>query len=461
MTRHILAVRTTRWAAVLLGAASIGACNDAFVPDFNNPTIPGVITTQAELQGQATGLLVGDREFHAFGVLILETMGRDAYRIDVADPRYILQPLGQYSAGAFIVDFLWNSNYSTVRGAQELVRGIDASAFSATDKAATRGFARTMQALQYVRLIETRDTLGVPILLGSGTRDPIRCKPAVLDYIVALLDSAATDLAAGGAAFPFIVPSGFTDFGTFNTPATFLQFNRALAAKALTYKGFSGFASGGAVDAAALNAALSAMGQSFAGISNPLRRGLYHTYSTRSGDLQNFNYNPSVFRANPRVLNEADAGDARLSKIRKDPTALISTADQSASSDILFTNVTGPTTPSPILINEELLLTQAEILWGLNRDAEAIALLNFIRTTAGELAPRTSFPTRLDIIREIIKQKRYSLLYESGARFVDSRMFGLFGELGLELNPPGPGPSVIPFPQAEADARGGQLSCTP
>ena len=277
---------------------------------------------------------------------------------------------------------------------------------------------------------------------------------------MSLLDQAATDLGAGGTEFPFDPPTGFTDFGTFNTPAAFLEFNRALKAKALTYKGFADFARTGAIDAAALNAALAAIGQSFASTSAPLREGVYHVYSTRSGDLTNFNFNPSVFRANPRVLSEADANDRRLSKVRKDPSTLLSTADESASSDIVFTNVTGPTTPLPIVINEELLLTQAEILWGLNRDAEAITLLNFIRTTSGGLPARTTFPTRLDIIREIIKQKRYSLLFESGARVIDARMFGLFGELGPELNPPGPGPSVIPFPQAEIDAREGNLTCS-
>lgn len=460
MTRHPLVAWLAPRAAVLFGTAAIIACSESFVPDFNNPTISDVITTSAELQAQASGLLAGDREFHAFGILILETMGRDAYRIDVADPRYIQHPLGQFNPGAFIVDFLWNANYRTIRGAQALVRGIDASSFSSSEKAATRGFARTMEALQYLRLIEQRDTLGIPIALGAGARDPVRCKPAVLDHIVALLDEGAADLAAGGSEFPFLLPAGFTEFGDFGTPSAFLEFNRALMAKALTYKGFASFASSGTVDAPALNLALAAIGESFTSTSAPLRSGVYHVYSTRSGDLGNFNFNPSVFRANPRVLNEADAGDRRLSKIRKDPAAQLSTADTSASSDILFTNITGPTTPLPIVINEEMLLTQAEILWGLGRDAEAITLLNFIRTTSGGLSPRTSYPTRLDIIREIIKQKRYSLLFESGARLIDARMFGLFGELGGELRPPGPGPSVIPFPQAEIDARGGNTTCS-
>jgi starch-binding outer membrane protein, SusD/RagB family len=123
--------------------------------------------------------------------------------------------------------------------------------------------------------------------------------------------------------------------------------------------------------------------------------------------------------------------------------------------------VTGPTTPLPIIIDEELVLMRAEALWGLNRDAEALALSNLVRQNSGGLAPRTlaSFLTRLDIIREILKQKRYSLLFENGDRAVDYRMFGLWTELGQELVPPGDGPQVIPFPSAEINARGNNLAC--
>src|SRR5687768_17939009 len=142
---------TSRRIAALALAAAAGGCSDSFVPDYNNPTLPPALDDPAQLQGQASGLLAGDREQHAFQILVLETMGRDAYRIDVADPRYLLQPLGQYSPGAFLVDFTWNSLYRTIRGAQILTRGVDASdALSAEEKAATRGFSRTIQALQYV-----------------------------------------------------------------------------------------------------------------------------------------------------------------------------------------------------------------------------------------------------------------------------------------------------------------------
>jgi hypothetical protein len=105
---------------------------------------------------------------------------------------------------------------------------------------------------------------------------------------------------------------------------------------------------------------------------------------------------------------------------------------------------------------------RAEALWGLNRDAEALVLINLVRQNSGGLGQRLigSFATRLDILREILKQKRYSLLFESGDRAVDYQMFGLWSELGKELQPPGDGPQVIPFPSAEINARNNSLACT-
>jgi hypothetical protein len=446
----------------LLGAlVVVAACNDEPIPNYNNPVIPTVIPSSAALQSQVTGIAAGDRENHAFQILIMETMGRDAYRIDAADPRYINNPLGQFNPSAFVTNFLWNSHYRTVRSANELVAGLSGSGFSAADMAAARGYAQTMKAMQYIRLIELRDTIGVPIALGKNALDPIRCKPAVLAYISALLDSAATDLGAAGAAFPFVLPSGFSSNGAFNTPAGFLKFNRGLKARNDVYRGFAAYAKSGTIDAAALTAALAALDASFASVGGNFRDGVYHIYSTASGDLVNQNFDNSVYRANPKVLSEAEPGDLRLSKVRQDAAQNLST--EGVASDILFTIFSGPTTPIPLLINEELLLVRAEALWGLNRDAEALALVNAVRTRSGGFTtPKVlaNFPTRLDLLREILKQKRYSLLYESPSRAVDYRMFGLWTELGPERTATNFGPMVVPIPEAEANARNNELSCT-
>jgi len=453
----------TTSAVVLLGLG----CSDPLIPDYNNPQLPPVIPSADQLQNQITGLLAGDREQATFFVLVMETMGRDAYRIDGADPRYVQQPLGQFSPGAFLVDFTWNSTYRTIKGAQLLSSGVGNSAatrsagipFTAQEKAGSQGFARTIQGLEYIKAIETRDSLGVPIASGSGAIDPIVCKPAVLAYMTALIDSAATDLQGGGSVFPFTLPLGFTGF---NTPATFLQVNRALAAKVHIYRGFAAFkTAGNPVNAAELNAALTALDASFyTAVAANFRIGVYHNFSTASGDLQNGNFDQSVIRANPKVVSQAEAGDTRLSKVQEDPSFLKALPDGSAVSDIIFLNVAGPTTPLPIVIDEELVLMRAEALWGLNRDAEALVLINLVRQNYG-LPAKTlaSFATRLDIVREILTQKRYSLLFESGDRIVDYRMFGLYSELGMELVPPVAGPQVIPFPSAMANARNNDLAC--
>ena len=142
MTRHATRspsgrlMRASVVATFMIAAFLANGCSDPMVPDYNNPQLPSVIPSPDQLQNQITGLVAGDREQAAFFVLVLETMGRDAYRIDGADPRYVQQPLGLFSPGAFLVDFTWNSSYRTVAGAQLLAVGVEnSSVFSASEKA--------------------------------------------------------------------------------------------------------------------------------------------------------------------------------------------------------------------------------------------------------------------------------------------------------------------------------------
>ena len=63
----------TRFLALALGAVTLGACDDSFVPDYNNPNESDftVFTSRDQLQSTATGLADGDRQLHDFQVLIL------------------------------------------------------------------------------------------------------------------------------------------------------------------------------------------------------------------------------------------------------------------------------------------------------------------------------------------------------------------------------------------------------
>ena len=462
----------TREARMTIGVGAFlvltltGGCKDSFVPNLNDPELSPVVTTLGQIQAQVSGLLAGDREQFSFQILILETMGRDAYRIDVADPRYLDMPFGTISPGAFLADFPYNVHYRAIRGARALYAGIDAGPFTTEQKSAVKGFARTLEAMQYIALINTRGSQGLPIQTDGGGLDPIKCEPAVLNHIVTLLDEGATLLAAGGAAFPFTLPTGFA---TFTTPATFRTFNRGLAAKYYRYLGFVGSGATGAKNTTALNAAAAAMAQSFENFTDPatLTRGVYHVYSTASGDLANGNFDRSVIRANPKVVAEADPGDARVAAKTQVSTPLAN-SDGTVTSNLIFLNPTGPTSPIPILRNAELVLLDAEIQWGLGNYVTALARSNFVRVNEGQLAPKTEaelggFGTaagQLNLLREILKQKRYSLLFESDSRLVDYRLYRLFTELGPEKGSTNT-PQVIPFPQSEIDARQNNLACTP
>jgi starch-binding outer membrane protein, SusD/RagB family len=468
----------TRFLALALAAVTLGACDDSFVPDFNNPNELDytVFTSRDALQSAVTGLADGDRQLHDFQVLIQETIGRNVYRIDGSEPRYITSPLGSQNVSRtnFIGAAIWTGPYANIRTGRLLIAGSDSSAIALSpltdaEKAGVRGYAKTLIALQYIRLVEVRDTVGVPIVLDDDVvPDPIRCKPAVLEYVSALLDTAATDLAAAGTAFPFELPAGFAGF---DTPAGMLQFNRGLKARNEIYRAFQAYGAAptfASIDQAALGRAQEALSASFYNPAGDFNTGVYHVYSTSAGEYSNPNFGPSIMRINPRVVAEADPGDLRVpAKVNIDPTSVANNeigGSLDVPSGYLDKVNASPVTPLPIISNAELILLQAEIFWGQGRYAEALAQSNIVRSSAqgGGLAARVinvgTPEGQGEVLREILKQKRYQLLFTSPSRHVDYRMFGILNELGQERgNDP---VSVLRLPQTELDARGGEGSCT-
>jgi SusD family. len=456
----------------------ISACQDLASPDMNNPSVTDYsnITSISQVSELATGVLGYDRGFNTSEILRAEIMGRDAYNLPVSEPRWVADLLGpNIDPGGFNGTTTWP--YTPIREANIGIHGVDAAdAAVLTDeqKNATNGFLRTFKALSYLRAIETRDSAGAPIAVDiepTGPVAPLACKGDVLAYIVALLDSANTNLAAGGAEFPFSLPSGFADF---DDPAGFAKFNRALAAKVNIYLAFRAYApaggsAGGPIDGAYLTAADAALNASFlntgATTVAALNVGPQHTYSTASGDATNALYGDPAstdYRANPRVVSEADAGDNRVAR------KVVKTSSLSLSgvgSDWAFTLYPNPVTPVSIITNKELILLKAEVEWGKGNAPGALTLANIVRTVDGGLAAKVlSDPD--DVLDQILYEKRYSLLWESPSRWLDAR---LFGKLNGSNPPAGLGMENdnaplwnIPIPQPEVDARGGDLTkaCT-
>ena len=202
---------------------------------------------------------------------------------------------------------------------------------------------------------------------------------------------------------------------------------------------------------------LTALSGSFLDTNAPITLGAYHSYSTGSGDTPNALFDPTgrAILAHPSIVTDAEKKpdgtlDARaLAKVTKLPD--VHTV-QGISTDLVFTIYNSNTAPIPIIRNEELILLRAEARYFTSDVAGALTDINLIRTTSGGLAPRGPFTSSADFVTELLKQRRYSLLFEGGHRWIDTRRFGLLSTLPKAL-PTHNIFSRFPFPEAECLAR--------
>ena len=439
------------------------ACKDSpSVPDLNNVSdatlAAGINPTLLNLL--MTGLADRTRnDLDARFLIFAETMGRDFYRIDPAENRFITEMVGANPAdfSSFTGGGVFFQFYITVRAAHTIINGLPtATGLSAAQVAGARGFAQTSKALAFYRALEMRDSLGIAIDVNHPiTDDPASfvCKPNVLAYISAVLDSAATDLAAAGSSFAFNLPSGYSSNGNFNTPAGFLQFNRGLKGKVELYRGLSHQKP----NAASFATAVTAINASFASTSAPTSTGLYNTYSTAASETTNPIADANIF-LNPFVGDSIEAGDLRASKIFAvtPKTAFGVTAKYK-------TPLTDPANLAgsiPVLKNAELLLLHAQANIELGNLAAAYLDINYVRAQDGGLAPKVP-STKQQAIYDVLYEKRYSLLAESAQRLVDLRAYSLLkaGVTSPRGVAGGPGTSTdifqtaLPIPKSEFDAR--------
>jgi starch-binding outer membrane protein, SusD/RagB family len=440
---------------VAAGVMSLAACGDLTVPDFNNGQLDDLETspTPTAIRQAVQGMVFGARSYMGAQngyISLLGILGRESYNFDPADTRFITEMLeGPLDPGspAFGAN-LWTLRYANIRlGNTILVALPSVSLLTDPEKEGVRGVVKTIQAHDLLMVLNTRDDLGAPIDIPVdpvADPAPIATKPAVQARIVQLLNEALVHLQSPNVSFPFSLGTGFAGF---NTPATFAQFNRALKARVDVYMG-------------QYATALTSLGGSFIDPNASLDLGVYHTHSTRSGDVDNqiFDPNGRAILAHPSIVTDAQtqpggAPDARLT--RKVATLPAPRTVQGITTDRLFRIYNSPDAPIPIIRNEELILLRAEANIGLNTPASLAAALtdiNTIRTTSGGLAPRGPFATQAEALDELLYNKRYSLLFEGGHRWIDLRRYGRLGTLPLAVATHTI-PSRFPFPEAECLAR--------
>ncbi|MEZ4361820.1 MAG: RagB/SusD family nutrient uptake outer membrane protein [Kofleriaceae bacterium] len=437
-----------------VAALHLAAC-DFDIPDLNNPGLAELESspTRPLVTVACTGLLDGHRAglASANGYIVqLGILGREAYNFDPADPRFIGELLtAQLQKGSPFGGNFWAGPYANIRLANLVVSAADkVPTYTAMERSAIKGFARTMIASDLLRVINTHDTNGAVIDTDKPLGQPLGAivgKDAVFAKIVELLDQAKTDLGAAGDEFPFPLTTGFAGF---DDPAGFLQYNRALRARVALY-----------VDQPA--DALTALGESFLNAApaslDELNAGPVLNYSPASGDTANALTNRNIF-AHPSLVTAAQTGDARVTR------KLVMVAVGSSSglmSDRKFLFDGAPPTRStsiPLIRNEELILIRAEAEAKLGMKTEAIADLNTIRDKSAQLAALANDIPDAQVTDEILYNRRYSLMFEGGHSWIDARRFGRITSLPKDL------PDHVynvryPIPQAECDGRPNEPAC--
>jgi hypothetical protein len=216
--------------------------------------------------------------------------------------------------------------------------------------------------------------------------------------------------------------------------------------------------------------ALADVNASFLDPAKPMSYGAYHTFSTTPGDALNTAYDPTgrqlyasrEFADSAQLKSPGGARDDRFT------TKLITLRDLTGGAtdsvtrygfNVRYAFNIYPTNVSPavVLKNEQLLLIRAEANIGLGNNSLAIADINLVRAASGGLPPisnpyvpnaalkqpdvcRTQACASATIkstalLEELLYEKRYSLMYENGDRWVDARKYGRIQD--LERDRPG------------------------
>jgi starch-binding outer membrane protein, SusD/RagB family len=297
------------------------------------------------------------------------------------------------------------------------------SSVTEAEKNAYRGIANTFKGLAYLQQLNVQYNNGVRL----NVEDPFKPSKPVpyeesLAGIAGFLDQGATQLDAAGDAFPRTPNLNFPgDYAGFNTPKDFKKFNRAIALRVAIYQ----------KDWAKAETLL---GQTFLDETGSMNLGPKSSFNASAPDFANplVNSTSAIVVAVEKIMDEAERGDKRLSKVGvENPALSYSSGGVSYSTKYKQVMYTKAEDAVPIIRNEELILIAAEVAAQRDRPADAVKFINIVRTAAG--LPNYSGATSKDaLINAILKERLYSLWYE-GHRWVDMRRYGKINEIVLPV----------------------------
>ncbi len=419
-----------------LGLLAFSACEIDEVTDPNNPSLGSVLNgaSKAELQGLITGLEARHREYFDNATEMFGCFGREVWAFFGSDPRFTVDWLGinitETYPDFFASGGTYVSPYLAVKQANVILDAADnTDVLTAEEANGLSGFAKTIKAYQLLWPLLQQGEKGIRVDVADFNNLGPRVNfDQALTEIRRILDEANGELNQGGSSFFFTLSSGFEGF---NTPATFAQVNRAIAARAALY----------AEDWAAAQAALADSfidAQVDAGSADKMMVGPQHVYG-EAPDINNPLFYPldretsTILVVHPAVIEDALPNDGRLAKFAErveNPATNGNLPDlEGRYQDARWaTN----TSPIPFIRNEELILISAEAEARLGNTGEAVNLINVVRNTWG-VGDYTGGTSEDELIDEILFQRRYSLWAEGGHRWVDLRRTGRLNATYVDL----------------------------
>jgi|HubBroStandDraft_6_1064221.scaffolds.fasta_scaffold30123_2 hypothetical protein len=476
-----------------------GACNTDPVSNLNQVK-PG--TDHESNNELLEGVLYYTRLQLGNQVIMFASFSRDAMNFTTTDNEFITMWGGDatpISNSRFYGTANWTNWFTAIRQSQQLIAALPNAvpAYSAGDLAKYKGIIYTIEAYAYMNAEYTKDTLGLPYngpLGDVNTPAPILCARDAWKAIVALLDSGETQLNVDQSpGLPLPLPSGFAAVSAqaspSTTPGSFAAFNRALAAKANLELAYAIARSPGGTpptptavgspDAAALTRADSALHAS--ALYNPAlvapptagdfteALAVYQNFSGASGDIAN--PYQGTYQTTSYVLNEAladiEAGDQRLVKIITPTDSAGTPYAPGVAAFAALGMYQTPSSPMPMIRNEELNLFEAQIRLGLNDIPGAVNAINIVRQQAGGLTPisaagQTYFTVRNQILHELRASTlgepngdRVSAIRDYGMPTVADTTWDHVAKQGPDTHA-----TVEPFPVTDVQVRGGNTSYT-
>jgi starch-binding outer membrane protein, SusD/RagB family len=411
---------------------ALSACSLDPVIDPNFASVGAVENnaSKAQLDGLLTGQVAAARNSLATYNQVVGTLGKELFNFNGTESRWMteLNGLRPIDNSAFYNGATTGFGLP-VRQANILLASLNkTSSVTDQEKQAYRGVANTFKGLAYLYMLNVQYNNGIRL----NIEDPFKPSKPVsytesLAGIAGFLDEGATQLDASGATFPFPLPATYEGF---NTPATFKQFNRAIALRVAIYQ----------KDWAKAETLLA---QTFISETGAMTLGPKHSFNPTAPDIANpmLNTASQIIVGVEKIWDDAEAGDTRKSKVEVVTPALSYTSGVTYVTKYRTNMYKLADAPVPIIRNEELLLIAAEVAAQRNRPLDAVKFINIVRAANG-LGVYAGATTLDALIDAILKERLYSLFYE-GHRWIDMRRYGKLNQIYL------PVPEMVVLTQLE------------